>query len=208
MTATSPDVMEPATSDEFEQCFGQVLGQLQAAAQGLNRARVLGVVGCRSGDGASFVYAALSRLLAARSRKRVLQADCADLFVASGLPPAELLSRCWFTEQPGRWKFSAPRLAGLPDDAPEGNLSSAMEVLDSQFDFVLLDCGAITASGRLWQLAPLIDDLLLVVAAGETRRDQVIFAQRIIEQSGAHLAGCILNKRTYPLPSSIHRLLS
>ena len=39
------------------------LGQLQASGQGLNRARVLGVIGCRSGDGATFVLAALARLL-------------------------------------------------------------------------------------------------------------------------------------------------
>lgn len=208
MTATTSEIKEDATSDGFEQCFDQVLGHLQASAQGLDRARVLGVVGCRSGDGTTFVFAALGRLLAARSCKRILQADCADLFIASGFTPAELLSHCWFTEQPGRWRFSRPDGIGLPSDAPEGNLRSAMEVLESQFDFVLLDCGAITTSGRLWQLAPLIDDLFLVVAAGETRRDQVSFAQRIIAQSGAHLAGCILNKRTYPLPRPIHRLLS
>ena len=31
-----------------------------------------------------------------------------------------------------------------------------MSVPDSQFDFVLLDAGAVTASGRLWHLASLI----------------------------------------------------
>jgi Mrp family chromosome partitioning ATPase len=207
MTTTFSDVHERANSAGLE----QVLGQLQASGQGLNRARVLGITGCRSGDGATFVLGTLARLLATRSRKRVLQADSVDLFTASCLTPAELLARCWFTDQPGRWILSPTKATSpsrLGESAPEGNLGNAMSVLDSQFDFVVLDCGAVTSSGRLWQLAPLIDDLLLVVAAGETRRDQVLYAQRIIEQSGARLSGCILNKRTYPLPTSIHRVLS
>ncbi len=207
MTTTFSDVHEPANSDGFE----QVLGQLQASGQGLNRARVLGIIGCKSGDGATFVLGALARLLATRSRKRVLQADCLDLFTASRLPPAELLAHCWFTDQPGRWILSPAEgtsASRLDESGPEGNLRHAMSVLNSQFDFVLLDCGAVTASGRFWHLAPVIDDLLLVVAAGETKRDQVLYAQRIIEQSGSRLSGCILNKRTYPLPPLIHRLLS
>ncbi len=207
MTTTFSDVREPANSQGFE----QVLGQLQASGQGLNRARVLGIIGCRSGDGATFVLATLARLLATRSGKRILQADCLDLFAASRLTPAELLTHCWFTDQPGRWILSPAEgtsASRLDESAPEGNLRRAMSVLDSQFDFVLLDCGAVTASGRLWHLASLIDDLLLVVAAGETRRDQVLYAQRIIEQSGSRLSGCILNKRTYPLPPLIHCLLS
>jgi Flp pilus assembly CpaE family ATPase len=56
MTTTFSDMHEPANSEGFE----QVLGQLQASGQGLNRARVLGIIGCRSGDGATFVLGALA----------------------------------------------------------------------------------------------------------------------------------------------------
>jgi hypothetical protein len=204
------------TISEVDECagsegFAQILGQLLASGQGLNRTRVSGIIGCRSGDGASFVQGTLARLLTARSGKRILQADCADLFAASRLTPAELLARCWFTDQPGRWVLSRSTATGtqrLDDQASEADLRNMVSVLDPQFDFVLLNCGSVTASGRLWQLAPLIDDLFLVVAAGETRREQVLYAQRMIEQSGARLSGCILNKRTYPLPAAIHRLLS
>jgi Mrp family chromosome partitioning ATPase len=60
----------------------------------------------------------------------------------------------------------------------------------------------------MWQVAPVVDDVFLVVAAGETKREQVTYAQRIIAQSGAPLSGCILNKRTYPLPGPLHRFLN
>jgi Mrp family chromosome partitioning ATPase len=72
---------------------------------------------------------------------------------------------------------------------------------------VLLDCGAVNGAGQIWQVGQVVDDVFLVVAAGETTRDQITFAQRIVAQAGANLSGCILNKRTYPIPSLVHRLL-
>jgi Mrp family chromosome partitioning ATPase len=212
MPMTSTVETESAASGAFE----QILGQVEAAGHGLNRARVLGITGCRSGDGATFVFSALARRLAERSRKRVLQANCDDLFMASRLLmacrllPSELLAQCTFTEQAGLWHLSSERALSsrFLEASPQHDLKGTMAVLDSRFDFVMLDCGAVNTSGRLWQLAPIVDDVLLVVAAGETKRSQVTYAQRLIARSGAHLAGCILNKRTYPLPDTIHRLLN
>jgi hypothetical protein len=191
--------------------FGQIIGQLEAARQRVSRARVLGLAGCRSGDGATYVLRKLASQLAVRSRRGVLEADCADLCLASRLMPSELLAQCTFTNQAGLWLLSSPERGASShfcDAASESDLKAAMLVLGSRFDFVLVDCGAVNVSGGMWQLAPIVDDVLLVVAAGETTRNQITYAQRIIVQSGAHLSGCILNKRTYPLPSGLHRLLN
>jgi Mrp family chromosome partitioning ATPase len=212
MPMTSTVESETAAGGAFE----QILGQVEAATQGLNRARVLGITGCKSGDGATFVFSALARRLAERSRKRVLQANCDDLFMASRLLmacrllPSELLAQCTFTEQAGLWHLSSERALSSRclEASPQHDLKATMAVLDSRFDFVLLDCGAVNTSGRLWQLAPIVDDVLLVVAAGETKRSQVNYAQRLIARSGVHLSGCVLNKRTYPLPDAIHRMLN
>jgi hypothetical protein len=191
--------------------LNQIVGKLDAARQRISRARVLGIAGCRSGDGATFVLDTLAKSLAVRSPKGVLRANCGDLLLASHLRPSELLAQCSFTQEAGLWLLSSSGLDTSPallGGATESDLKSAMAVLCSRFDFVLLDCGAVNASGRIWQLASIVDDVLLVVAAGETRRNQISYAQRIIAQSGAHLSGCILNKRTYPLPGAIHRLLN
>jgi Mrp family chromosome partitioning ATPase len=204
LQGTSPQPGRAGTEAGLE----QVLGRLQSLAQNLHRACVLGVVGCKSGDGATFVADALARDLATLSRKRVLQADCEDLLAASALPSADIIAHCFYTDQSGRWRLTLPRAKRGPRALmPDGDPRDTIRVLDSHFDFVLLDCAAVTAQGWLWQVAPLLDDLFLVVAHGETRRDQVRYAQQLIAQAGARLSGCILNKRKYPLPGMLYRMM-
>lgn len=191
--------------------FDQIVGRAEAGRQHRGRAGVIAIAGCRSGDGTTFVLRQLARCLAERSRKGVLQANCSDLVLASHLKPGELLAQCSFTREAGLWLLSAPgRHSAANFSAPPGeaDLISAMSVLSARFDFVLLDCGAVNSGGQIWQVGPIVDDVFLVVAAGETKRDQITYAQRIIAQSGGQLSGCILNKRTYPLPSFVHRLLN
>jgi Mrp family chromosome partitioning ATPase len=191
--------------------FEQIVYQLEAARLKQGRARVLGITACRSGAGATFVLGNLARVLASKSRRGVLMADCADLVLASHLEPGDLLEQCCFTEDAGlRLLTGSDRghRSSRVETSQDGGLAAAMSVLASRFDYVLLDCGAANVSGRMWQVASVVDDVFLVVAAGETKREQVTYAQRIIAQSGAPLSGCILNKRTYPLPGPLHRFLN
>jgi Mrp family chromosome partitioning ATPase len=200
--------IQERSESPVQEGFEQILGHLDAARQRSGRARVLAIAGCRGGDGATFVLRELAKRLAKRSRRGVLQADCADLISASHLNPGELLDQCSFTREAGLWLLSSPdRRFRFADASGESDVQSAMMVLRSRFDYILLDCGAVNVSGGIWQVASIVEDVFLVVAAGATTRDQVSYAQRIIAQSGAPLTGCILNKRTYPLPNVIHRLL-
>jgi hypothetical protein len=204
-------IIQDRNGSVIHEGFEQILGHLEAARQRDGGARVSAIVGCRAGDGATFVLGELATRLAGRSRRGVLQTSCADLILASHLKPSELIDQCSFVRDAGLWLLSAPQRSPRPNyrEAPaEGDLNAAMLALRSRFDFVLLDCGAVNVGGGIWQMAPVVDDVFLVVAAGETKRDQVTYAQRIIAQSGAPLSGCILNKRTYPLPGMIHRLLN
>ena len=204
-------VIQDPTAYITDRRFEQILCQLEAARQRVGRARVIAIAGCKSGDGTTFVLGELARRLSERSHRGVLKADCADLVLASHLKPGELLAQCSFSRDAGLWLLSSPeRDSGLcfsqrPGDA---DVVSAMAALSARFDFVFMDCGPVNVSGGIWQVADVVDDVFLVVAAGETKRDQVAYAQRIIAQTGAHLTGCILNKRTYPLPDAIHRLLN
>jgi Mrp family chromosome partitioning ATPase len=207
MTHRNVQSKEWAENNAFE----QIVFQLEAARLKQGRARVLGITACRSGAGATFVLGNLARALAGKSRRGVLIADCADLVLASHLEPSDLLGQCSFTEDAGLRLLSGPdrgRRSSLVETSQDGALAAAMSVLAARFDFVLLDCGAANVSGRMWQVASVVDDVFLVVAAGETKREQVTYAQRIIAQSGAPLSGCILNKRTYPLPGPLHRFLN
>jgi Mrp family chromosome partitioning ATPase len=128
---------------------------------------------------------------------------------ASSLPSSEIISHCFYTDQAGRWRLAISRANRGPRAlVPDGDPRDVVRVLNSHFDFVLLDCAAVTAHGWLWQVASLLDDLFLVVAHGETKREQVRYAQQLIAQAGARLSGCILNKRTYPVPGPIYRMMT
>jgi Mrp family chromosome partitioning ATPase len=190
-----------------QQEYGQILGRLEAARQLSGRGRVMAITGCTSGDGATFVVRELARELAKGCRRGVLEVCCADLAMVSRLKAGDLLAQCFFSREAGLWQISAPAKNSLelPGDA---DFLATVSVLSARFDYVLLDCGPINVGGNMWQVGPVVDDVFLVVAAGETRFDQIAYAQRIVAQSGAHLSGCVLNKRTYPLPSFLHRLLN
>jgi Mrp family chromosome partitioning ATPase len=48
---------------------------------------------------------------------------------------------------------------------------------------------------------------VLVVEAGVTNKDQIERAARVIRETGGTLLGCVLNKRRYPIPGWLYRLL-
>jgi len=52
-----------------------------------------------------------------------------------------------------------------------------------------------------------VDGVAVVVAAGQTRRDEILNAQRTIEQAGGKFLGFVLNKRRYPVPEWLYRRL-
>jgi Mrp family chromosome partitioning ATPase len=199
--------IEDLDNSTIRQEYGQIIGRLEAARQSSGRGRVMAIAGCSGGDGATFVLRELARGLAKGSRRGVLEATCADLALASRLKAGDLLAQCFFSREAGLWQISAPGKTAL-DIPGEADLLATVSVLSARFDFVLLDCGPVNLGGQIWQVGPVVDDVFLVVAAGETRLDQIAYAQRIITQSGAHLSGCVLNKRTYPLPSFLHRILN
>jgi Mrp family chromosome partitioning ATPase len=48
---------------------------------------------------------------------------------------------------------------------------------------------------------------VIVVEAGESRRDEILNAQRTIEASGGKFLGFVLNKRRYPVPGWLYKRL-
>lgn len=75
------------------------------------------------------------------------------------------------------------------------------------FDFVLIDAPAISTGQRGMRLGQSLDGVFLVVEAGKTKREQIEHAQRHFAASGARLLGVILNRRTYPIPEALYKIL-
>jgi hypothetical protein len=101
----------------------------------------------------------------------------------------------------------------LLDEAHLGYVPDALlehvwvDMTPDHFDFMLIDCPALNETGDALRLAPEVDGVFLVVAAGKTRRDQIDHAQRMLNYSSDRYRGLILNQRTYPVPSFLYRFL-
>ena len=194
------------TDEQSINPLNQIVGQLAGLADG--KSRVVGVAGCRTGDGATFVSQALAAAVALRTEEQVLESSITDLLCCAGESGAIILGSCSLKIDRNLWRLTPPRQIRPQQHVALAGLQQVTAVLASRFRFLVLDCGAVSVSGTLWPAAQVVDDLLLVVAAGETKKTQISYARQLIARSGAHLAGCILNKRTYPLPRFLYRLLA
>ena len=82
-----------------------------------------------------------------------------------------------------------------------------IELLRNEFDYALIDCPSLKESGDLLSVAPFVDGVILVVEANKTRREQIRYAEHVIETAQGKLAGHVLNKRTYTIPGWLYRRL-
>ena len=97
------------------------------------------------------------------------------------------------------------RMAKHKDELDTG--LNSVDALRVSFDNILIDCGPLHDSSDAAVLASSVDGVVIVVEAGRSRRDQVVNAQRTIEQAGGKFLGFVLNKRRYPVPEWLYRRL-
>ena len=127
--------------------------------------------------------------------------------------PAEALKGCDPKRLPQGFTEQSPNLwTAVPDETLEHMPDFALENVwispgAQNFDFVLVDCPALDNSPQALRWASEVDGMLLVVEAGVTRVEQIETAQRLLQTSAGRLTGIILNRRTYPIPRFLYKLL-
>lgn len=72
------------------------------------------------------------------------------------------------------------------------------------FNCILIDCPPINTCPEATLLASHSDGTVLVVQAGETRREVVLEARQRLAQAKVHLLGVVLNKRKYHIPNFVY----
>jgi Mrp family chromosome partitioning ATPase len=72
---------------------------------------------------------------------------------------------------------------------------------------LLVDCGSLEQSLGVLTVARRVDGTVLVVEAGRRSTHQVQRAAKLIEEAGGTFLGCVLNKRCYPIPGWLYRML-
>ena len=97
---------------------------------------------------------------------------------------------------------SAPRRV---DDMEE--LEALLEVLKRKYAVILVDLPPARENAYATRLAALCDATILVVEAEKHRWQPVERTKKDLENAGANLLGVVLNKRRYPIPAWLYRML-
>lgn len=84
---------------------------------------------------------------------------------------------------------------------------NSVDALRVAFDNILIDCRSLRSSSDAAVLGSSVDGVVIVVEAGQARRDEILNAQRTIESAGGNFLGFVLNKRRYPVPEWLYRRL-
>lgn len=88
----------------------------------------------------------------------------------------------------------------------DGDLS-ATALLGAAQDYLLIDCPPLNVSTDGLLLARSTDGLCVVVEGGRTRRTELQSSLALLARSNIPVFGLILNKRRYPVPDFIYRML-
>ena len=81
---------------------------------------------------------------------------------------------------------------------------SCLQLLCQYFNHVLIDCHSANVSTPLTLLAGLVNGVVIVAAAGQTRRDEIQRVERVVEMAQGKILGFVLNKRKYPVPGWLY----
>jgi Mrp family chromosome partitioning ATPase len=184
--------------------------------EGRLRNRIVAFTSAVPGEGVSYVVNTLAKEIATLTQKRVLAVDSTGLQNIRIADPNQIAQQCSETQidnlmtlpatADGLVGFRSPaRAKGWHNDV-EYRLS-CIKALRWNFDYVLVDCPSLKVSADATTLAPIVDGVSVVVAAGRTRRDQIHRSQKVIEQVGGKFLGFVLNQRSYPVPGWLYRRL-
>jgi Mrp family chromosome partitioning ATPase len=201
-----------------------LLASLQNGSQNLRAGAALAFASASSSDGAGRVAQLFAVELARHTGRRTLVIDSKRL---QGLGVEDYLQMPWNchpTNVDNLWLLPAERskrrlrenqdlprrsfLMRVPQDGEVIDTGlGAVDALRVSFDNILIDCGSVKDSTDAALLGSSVDGVVIVVNAGESRRDEILNSQRTIENAGGKFLGFVLNKRRYPVPEWLYRRL-
>ena len=203
-----PEAAPPEHDAIFDRIFGQLLGA------GDRELPWVAVCGPNGGEGvtrtalgladaarrAGIGRVAVVRLTSGQAPDSAPRLDAAVLARPVGEPtPPSSSAIDIFTDADAR---VAP-LELLVDGAAA--LDAALAALRARYAWIVFDAAGVNVAAGVAELAGQSGATILVVAADQTRRDEVTAAMNRLEAVDARVGGVILNRRRYPIPGWIYR---
>ncbi|NCC34356.1 MAG: polysaccharide biosynthesis tyrosine autokinase [Chloroflexia bacterium] len=145
----------------------------------------------------------------AQAEQRVLMVDCdlrrPSLHTLFGVPNERGLTTAVLAQDDGPLPIQPTSVPGLhvltsgplpprpADLLGSRRMGALIERMRSEAEMVLFDTPPVVAVTDAATLAPRVDGVLLVLHAGQTRRDRAREARRLLEQVKANIVGVVLN---------------
>jgi Mrp family chromosome partitioning ATPase len=207
----SVDRADPIGDLAREPALCRLSEQLAALGMGENPVRLL-VSGCRPGDGASTIAAALALDLSQRLAMRTVLVEghlrhpaLRSLLARSTAMPPDLSAAASVTAQRTAW----PRLELIsrPPVDPSTQVLDDLNGLLRRFPISVIDLGVIRLEPRMLALARPTDPILIVTRYQRTSRQELLTTVGVLRGTDRTVSGVILNGYKSPVPSFVRRCL-
>jgi hypothetical protein len=181
----------------------------QARREG--RAPAIAIVSATPGAGVSTVTRALTGRMNAGLRARRTEDVTVSLpageVMGSGDSVAKCMARICKQHRHALESVFDPGLAEQGHaHEPAAGFEDCLLTARSLFRMVLVECRPLKRSADIASVALLVDAVLIVVEANKTTRAQTERLVHTIHTAGGSVLGYVLNKRTFPVPSSVYQI--
>jgi protein-tyrosine kinase len=207
-----------------------LLAKLQNSGQRLRGGAAIAFTSASMGEGVSHVTQLFAVEMARHTGRRTLIVSAERMQSLGVEDYLRMPWNCHPTNVENVWMLPAKQTgkkngAEADDDSSQGmpqrsfllKVNKAGEEIDTglnsvdairvAFDNILIDCRSLRVSSEAAVLSSSVDGVAVVVEAGQTRRDEILNAQRTIENAGGKFLGFVLNKRRYPVPEWLYKRL-
>ena len=204
-----------------------LLASLNNGSQKLREGAAIAFTSASQGGGAAHVAKLFAAELARHTGRRTLLIDSQRLQSLGVEDYLQMPWNCHPTNVEGLWMLPAKkarknghrshmpqapqkrsflmRVGGEGDQIDTG--LDSVDALRVSFDNILIDCRSVNESTDAALLASSVDGVVVVVDAGQSRRDEILNAQRTVETAGGKFLGYVLNQRRYPVPEWLYKRL-
>ena len=205
--AMAPNARRAATSS------GSGHDEAVALGKGKPAGYAVAFLSALAGEGTTYVVRNLATEASRQASSRVAIMDMgkllkhfeADEDVSFGLK-YDSSKLCWVLATNGELG-SRPRHRGATQGQFSARLRPLMIEARREFDFIFMDCPSLQASTLASELAICIDGYVGVVAAGQSRKQNLEQLQAMFGATRVPLLGYVLNRRRYAVPGWLHKLL-
>lgn len=168
---------------------------------------VLMVTSCQPGDGATYCSKKAANSLQKNTNiSKILIVNASTDKLTSGAISS--FDKCQFTIKKDKNNgFDTLDTKNLTNSMEKNldDLAKALNEIKKKYQLVILDCAAITHNRMLFSLLQVTDAVMLVIAAGITRRPIIQNTIEAIQLHDGNVIGTLLNKRRFYIPRKIYR---